>query len=72
MHLIEAHDGDAAVRVASERIPFGAGFPTEIAEKTKKLEVHGSSFNDPGPDFCLYRAFDADGQMIGERQVNGY
>lgn len=72
MHLIETHEGTRAQQVAAEGIPFGAGFPKEIAEQTTKLEVHGSSFNDPGPDFCLFKAFNADGEVVGERRVNGY
>jgi hypothetical protein len=36
------------------------------------LEVHGSEINDPGPDFCEFRAFDAGGNPAGTKRVNGY
>jgi len=72
MHLIVAHDGKHAVQAAAERIPFGPGFPEEIAKRTAKLEVWGSDFNEPGNDYCLFRAFDVAGATVGERRVNGY
>jgi hypothetical protein len=40
--------------------------------KTETLEVHGSEINDPGPDFCEFRAFDAGGNLVGTKRVNGY
>ena len=72
MHVIEKLEGDMARRTARQAAPFGAGFPVEIVEKTELLEIHGSSITDPGPDFCEFKAFDAEGMKIGERRVAGY
>lgn len=72
MHLIETHEGPKAAKAAAEGVPFGPGFPNIIAERTVKLEVWGSSFSDPGPDFCEFKAFDVAGAVVGHRRVNGY
>ena len=72
VHLIESRDGKRAKKAAEERAPFGPGFPESVATRTERLEVWGSSFNDPGPDLCLFRAFDAAGQVVAERKVAGY
>lgn len=72
MHLIESRDGARAKAAAEERSPFGPGFPESVAKRTEKLEVWGSSFGDPGTDFCLFRAFDAAGQVVAERKIAGY
>ena len=72
-HLIEKHEEvESAQRAAKAGAPFGPGFSADVIEKTAKLEVWGSSFKDPGPDYCEFRAFDADGNKVGERRVGGY
>jgi len=72
-HLIEKHeDADSAKRAAKSQPPFGPGFPDEIIEKIARFEVWGSDFKDPGDDWCEFRAFDADGNKVGERRVAGY
>ncbi len=50
MHLIETLTGEAARTLATTRSPYGPGFSQEEAQTIHTLEVHGSSFNDPGPD----------------------
>ena len=72
VHLIESRDGERARTAAKDRVPFGPGFPDAVTARTERLEVWGSSFNDPGHDFCLFRAFDAAGQMVAERRIAGY
>ena len=72
MNLIEKFTGDAARQSAASKPPFGVGFSAEIVSKTETLEVHGSEISDPGPDYCEFRAFDASGQLIGTKRVNGY
>jgi hypothetical protein len=72
MHLIEKLEGEAAKSTAKRAIPFGAGFPDEIVALTEKLEIHGSGVLDPGPDFCEFTAFNAEGDVVGERRVGGY
>lgn len=63
---------EALVRAATSRPPFGPGFGEAAVEKAEALEVHGSSFSDPGPDFCEFRLLDADGEVIATRRVGGY
>jgi len=72
MKLIEKFTGDAAKQSAAAKPPFGVGFSAEIVTKTETLEVHGSEVNDPGPDYCEFRAFDASRNLVGTRRVNGY
>jgi len=72
MNLIEKFTGDAARQSAASKPPFGVGFSAEIVAKTETLEVHGSEVSDPGPDYCEFRAFDAKGNLVGTKRVNGY
>ena len=71
-HLMETHEKEAAQTAAKETPPFGPGFPDDIVEKTAKMEIWGSSFKDPGPDYCEFKVFDAGGNKIGSRTVGGY
>jgi hypothetical protein len=52
--------------------PFGPGLPDSVVSRIEKLEVVGSSFNDPGADWCELGAYDADGKLITSRRVMGY
>jgi hypothetical protein len=72
MHIIETKEGTAAREAAALGAPFGAGFPPDIVGKTEKLEVWGSGANDPGPDYCEFRAFDGTGTQISTKRVAGY
>ena len=72
MNLIAKLTGEAARKEAAGKSPFGAGFSEEVATKTETLEVHGSEICDPGPDYCEFRAFDARGNTVGTKRVNGY
>jgi len=72
MHLIETLTGQAARTLAATRCPYGPGFSEEDAQSVHTLEVYGSSFNDPGPDFCEFRAIDAQGQAFPPRRITGY
>jgi hypothetical protein len=71
MRLVESHNGAHAKAAARNRAPFGPGFSEDVAEKTERLEVWGSSCCDPGPDFCVFKAISG-GQVIAERRVAGY
>ena len=71
MNLVARFTGEAARKEAAGP-PFGAGFSAEIVAKTETLEVHGSAISDPGPDYCEFRAFDAKGNRIGTKRINGY
>ncbi len=72
MRLVEKFTGDAARQSAAAKPPFGVGFSPEVVAKTETLEVHGSEFSDPGPDYCEFCAFDALGNLIGSKRVDGY
>lgn len=82
MHLIETvkKDLDAHGRTLKEKAmlgaPFGPGFPEELAVQADYMEVWGSGFKDPGPDFCEFRLFKGDPkaatERIATRRLNGY
>ena len=72
MHLIETLTGEAARTLATTRRPFGPGFSQEEAQTIHTLEVHGSSFTDPGPDYCEFRASNAQGHLFPPRRITGY
>ena len=72
MHLIETLTGQAARSLATTRSPYGPGFSQEEAQTIHTLEVLGSSFTDPGPDYCEFRAINAQGQAFPLRRITGY
>jgi hypothetical protein len=71
-HLTKAKTGEKARKEARAPRPFAPGLPDSVASRTEKLEVVGSSFDDPGADWCEFRAYDADGRLITSRRVRGY
>ena len=71
-YLIKASTGEKARKAARAPRPFGPGLPDDVVGRVEKLEVVGSSFDDPGADWCEFRAYDADGQLITSRRVMGY
>jgi len=64
-------EGGPARKQAAAPPPFGPGFNAEIVAGTETLEVHGSEISDPGPDYCEFRAINAEGTIIGTKRVNG-
>lgn len=52
--------------------PFGPGFPATKVEAAARMEVWGSSFSDPGGDYCEFRLFDDAGRQIAQARVDGY
>jgi len=72
VNLIAKFTGNQAKQSAASKPPSGAGFSEKIVSKLETLEVHGSEVNDPGPDYCEFRAIDAAGNIIGTKRVNGY
>jgi hypothetical protein len=71
-HLIKVNTGEKARKEARTPRPFGPGLPDSVVSRIEKLEVVGSSFNDPGADWCEFRGYDADGKIITSRRVMGY
>lgn len=71
-YLFREIEGVEARKKAAETAPFGPGFPTETAAQAERLEVWVSRFGDPGPDYCEFRLFDAQGGSLGTRRQPGY
>jgi hypothetical protein len=69
MYMISKHTGDEAREKAASHWP---GFDAETVTKTEHLEVWGTSFSDPGPDYCQFRAFDKNHKQVGVKNVDGY
>lgn len=69
-YLVAEYVGEAAVREAQERPPFGPGFPAEDAERATRLVHTGSSFSDPGPNWNRYELFEGEA-LIGARRIEG-
>jgi hypothetical protein len=72
MYLVSKHEGLDARRVAVTKQPSGMGLDAATAMKVEKIEVHGSSYKDPGPDFCRFVATDAEGHEVAVRTTEGY
>jgi len=72
MHLMHRETGEAARELASSPPPFGPAFAAEVVSRTETIEVWGSSFDDPGPDACEFRAMDVSGGEIARIRVGGY
>jgi len=68
-HLIGMFYGDQARVKAAEPAPFGPGVKNP---GVTRMEVWGSSANDSGDDWCEFRLFDADGNIVSVRRENGY
>jgi len=71
-YLIATHSGGAAREAAEEKPPFGPGFSAEIVQHLEKLEVWGSSLNDPGEDWTEFQAINGAGKMIACKREAGY
>jgi len=52
--------------------PFGPGFPMAQVLIAKKMEVWGSSFSDPGEDYCVFKLIGEGGKVLEEKRVEGY
>jgi hypothetical protein len=72
MYQGETRTGEAAKKLAADGYPFGPGWPEELVERIHKVEIWHSSFNDPGPDFNLFKAIDAEGKLLTEKKIGGY
>jgi len=72
MTLEVKFDGGRARKQAAAPPPFGPEFSPEVVTQIETLEVHVSEFKDPGADFCEFRAFDAEGRLVGSKRIEGY
>lgn len=72
MRLLDELHGEKARQSAEMLPPFGPGFGRSTVAKLERLLVQASDFQDPGPDFCLFEGFDAEGRLIGTIRIRGY
>lgn len=70
--LRDSYSGQQAREQAEEQPPLGPGMPQDILPHIEKLEVWASKFEEPGPDYCEFRAFNAKGERIFTKKVDGY
>jgi hypothetical protein len=71
-YRIDTLRGEPLAATATRRPPFGPGFIDTDLAAAATLELWGSSFDDPGNDWCEYRLFDAQGRQIACRRLDGY
>ncbi len=72
MRLLEEYHGESARQSAEMLPPFGPGFGRSIVDNLERLQVHATDFQDPGPDYCLFEGYDAEGRLIGTVRIRGY
>jgi hypothetical protein len=70
-YMIQKFHDEAAADTCANTGILGANLP-QAAATVRTLEVWRSSFNDPGDDWCEYRALDRDGKLIARRRTEGY
>jgi hypothetical protein len=52
--------------------PMGAGVSQEVADQADFMELWGTSFKDPGDDFCEFILKKDNGQEVTRERVAGY
>ncbi len=72
MRLEEKLVGEKARQSAEMLPPFGPGFGRLITQHLETLQIMVSDFNDPGPDFCEFQGYDAQGERIATVRIRGY
>jgi hypothetical protein len=72
MYIVDSFTGAKAKEVAIAAPPFGAGFDSKRVENIDSLTVMGTSFNDPGPDYCVFIACDNQFNVIAQKKIKGY
>lgn len=73
MYLIDRVPSASLIEnLATDSPPFGPGFSTAQCQKAIKMEIWGTSFNDTGPDYTVFKLFDRGGRVIAEKRIDGY
>jgi len=70
MYLLEKIEGHQGAVDCNMR--WRCGLTDEQLKDAETVEVHASSFNDPGDDFNEYRFFRADGSKIATVRKEGF
>jgi hypothetical protein len=71
MYLVRTVRGESLLGDATARKPFGPEFTKDQATAADRMEVWGSSFSDPGDDFCDFKLFSGT-EEIAVARVGGY
>lgn len=72
MHLVTQFKGENARTMARLPAPGGPGLTPAESEKVERIEVWGSSFTDPGPDYCEFRMMDVAGKVLSTHRMEGF
>jgi hypothetical protein len=67
MYLVSKSEGELARQDCAFAPPLGPG--VKDVSNVERLEVWGTHFSDPGGDFCEFRCFDKDGNLIHTYRV---
>jgi hypothetical protein len=70
MYLISTYDQEMGRKIATCEV-FGPRFSDEEVDKSDKLEVWGTSFDDEGDDYCEFRLL-KENEIISTKRVDGY
>ena len=71
MHLLEIITDKA--RMQPSPMPLdGKGFTPAEVESAALMEIYGSDYSEPGPDYCVFVLVDSSGRKIAERRIAGY
>jgi hypothetical protein len=71
MRLCAAYRGSEAQRFAHEPAPYGADWP-DVADIAETILVYESEPDEPGEHFYLLLAYDAGGNEVGRKRMEGW
>lgn len=57
--------------LVSDQQPAGMHRP-DLMEQGYFVEVWGTDFSNPGPDYCMIVVLDISDKVLGEVRINGY
>jgi hypothetical protein len=69
MYLVKRTNVRAEI---AESRPFGPGAPPEVVERTAIMEVWGTAFTEGDVDFCEFRLYDAQQNLLWRERIVGY
>ena len=62
---------DAVAQQAVVPKPVGPGFAAGQVKGATRMEIWGTSFHDPGPDYTEFRLFKGD-RFLASSRIDGY
>lgn len=72
MRLMEKLVGERARQSAEMLPPFGPGFDRRTTQTLETLQIMVSDFSEPGPDYCEFQGYNAQGERIATVRIRGY